>query len=221
MASEVARKLKIQDNAAMLILNKPSDINDFDVFTFDTKAGKKKYDLIFSFIFSLDEFTETLKTVIGKDLLNPNGYLYFAYPKKGNKQYKEYIGRDDFFTPAQMDEDGYAMGSPLKFNKMIAFNDVFTCFGLKHLEKRKKSTQPSQCVGDYIARIPDLLKHFVKNKEVLDAFNRLTPGYQRDWARYVYGVKKAETTAIRLAEMENVLKQGYKSIDLYKQAQKR
>ena len=154
---------------------------------------------------------------IEKDLINPNGYLYFAYPKKGNKQYTEYIGRDDFFTSVNMDKDGFVNGSKLKFNKMVAFNDTFTCIGLKFETKTKQKTQPSQCVADYIDRIPELQQYFSENRGVTEMFDKLTPGYQRDWARYVYGVKNEETKVKRLAEMEDVLKNGYKSIDLYRQ----
>jgi uncharacterized protein YdeI (YjbR/CyaY-like superfamily) len=100
---------------------------------------------------------------------------------------------------------------------MAAFNETFTVVGLKHEEKRKKSTQPSQCVEDYIDRIPDLRKHFSENKKVLDFFDKLTPGYQRGWARYVFAVKNPATTEKRFAEMENIIKQGYKSDDLYRQ----
>jgi hypothetical protein len=216
MNPEIIKKFAIEKLDKKLILNKPEDIMDFDGISFSTTIGNKKYDLIWAFIFSLDEFTNLVKTVIEKNLLNPNGMLYFAYPKKGNKQYKEYIGRDDFFPSIDMDNDGYVFNSPIKFNKMAAFNEVFTVIGLKHEEKRKKSVQPSQCVGDYVERIPELTKYFAENEEVLIRFNQLTSGYQRDWARYVFGVKNSATTEKRFAEMENILKQGYKSVDLYR-----
>jgi len=220
MSNETIKKLSIEKFDKKLILNKPVDINEFDGIVFDMAIKKEKYDLIFAFIFSLDEFINLVKTVIEKDLLNSDGILYFAYPKKGNKQYKEYIGRDDFFGVADMDSDGYVFNSPVKFNKMVAFNEVFTVIGLKHEAKRKKSTQPSQCVSDYVERIPDLRKHFSNNTNLLTFFDQLAPGYQRDWSRYVFGVKNAATTEKRLVEMENILKQGYKSIDLYRRGKK-
>ena len=216
MNNEIIKKFAIDKFDKKLILNKPADITDFDGISAGTVLDNDRYDLIFAFILTLNEFTSLLKTVVEKDLLNPNGVLYFAYPKKGNKQYREYIGRDEFFDAAGMDNDGYVFNSPVKFNKMAAFNEVFTVVGLKHEEKRKKSTQPSQCVGDYVDRIPELRKHFEENKEILAFFDQLTPGYQRDWARYVFGVKNPATTEKRLAEMENILKQGYKSVDLYR-----
>lgn len=52
-------------------------------------------------------------------------------------------------------------------------------------------------------------------KEVITLFDQLTPGYQRNWARYVFGVKNETTTEKRFAEMENALKQRFKSLDLF------
>ena len=216
MNQEVIKKFGIEKYNQKLILNMPADISDFDGISFSTVMDRDSYDLIFAFIFSLDEFTNLLEKVIDSNLLNPMGVLYFAYPKKGNKQYKEYIGRDDFFGKVNMDSDGYVNDSPIKFNKMAAFNDVFTVVGLKHEQKRKKSTQPSQCVEDYVSRIPEIRTHFEEKLEILVSFDRLTPGYQRDWARYVFGVKNAATTEKRFAEMEHILKQGYKTVDLYR-----
>ena len=119
MNTEIISKLKILGFNDKLILNKPQNIDVFDGIVFDTSVGKPKYDIVFAFIFSLDEFSEIVKMAIEKDLINANGYLYFAYPKKGNKQYKEYIGRDDFFNTVNMDKDGFVNGSKLKFNKMV------------------------------------------------------------------------------------------------------
>ncbi len=221
MNNETIKKLKIESYNDKLILNKPADIDEFEGLTYDVKEKKERYDLVVAFVFSLKEFTAQLKTVIAKELLAPNGYLYVVYPKKGNKQYKEYIGRDDFFGAVDMDKDGYVNGSPIKFAKMAAFNEVFTVVGLKHeAVKKDKSAQASQCVADYVGRIPDLQKYFARNKEVLTLFNKLTPGYQRDWARYVYSAKTDATVVKRLEEMEDILKQGYKTKDLYRTAKK-
>ena len=216
MNNEIIKKFGIEKFDQKLFLNIPAGISDFEGMSFSTTPDQDSYDLIFVFVFSLKEFADLAKTVIDNYLLNPGGVIYFAYPKKGNKQYQEYIGRDDFFGVVNMDSDGYINDSPVKFNKMAAFNDVFTVVGLKHEPKRKKSTQPSQCVEDYVERIPDIRKHFEENKDVLASFDRLTPGYQRDWARYVFSVKNAATTNKRFTEMEDILKQGYKSVDLYR-----
>jgi len=220
MNNEIIKKFGIEKFQQKLILNKPADIHDFDGLSFNTAIDKGKCDLIFVFIFSMEEFVGLLERVINDHLLNPNGVLYFAYPKKGNKKYQEYIGRDDFFAKVSMDSDGYVNDSSIKFNKMAAFDDVFTVIGLKHETNRRKTSQPSQCVGDYVERIPDLRKHFENHTEILASFDHLTPGYQRDWARYVFGVKNDATTEKRLSEMENILKQGYKSVDLFKRNKK-
>ena len=220
MNNEIIKKFGIEKYSQKLFLNIPAGISDFDGMSFCTTLNDDKYDLIFAFIFSLKEFSDLLKTMIDNQLLNPGGVIYFAYPKKGNKQYKEYIGRDDFFKVVNMDDDAYINESHIKFNKMAALNDIFTVVGLKHELTRKKSTQLSQCVIDYVERIPDIRKHFEKNNEVLALFDQLTPGYQRDWTRYVFSVKNPVITDKRFAEMEHILKQGFKSLDLYRRCKK-
>lgn len=221
MNNKIITTLKISQFNDKLILNKPEDIATFDGIEFDVSIKKTKYDLVFAFIFSLDEFSETVNMLIKKDLINPNGCFFYAYPKKGNKKYKEYIGRDDFFKKEYIDDEGFINNSHLKFFKMLAFDDVFTCIGLRHETKKEtKSSKPSQCVGDYVDRIPDLQKHFANNKTVLDFYNNLTPGYQRDWARYVFSAQTETTIQKRLAEMEMIIGKGYKSKDLYRQSKK-
>jgi len=220
MNDEIIKKFGIEKYNQKLFLNIPAGISDFDGMSFCTTQNEEKYDLIFAFVFSLNEFVDLLKSVIDNHLLNPGGVIYFAYPKKGNKQYKEYIGRDDFFEVVNMDDGGYINESPIKFNKMAALNDVFTVVGLKHEPTRKKSTQPSQCVMDYVERVPEIRKYFENKNDVLTLFDQLTPGYQRNWARYVFSVKNPVITDKRFAEMEHILKQGFKSLDLYRRCKK-
>ena len=220
MNKEIIKKFGIEKFGQKLFLNLPADVSDFDGLSFSAKADDAPCDLIFAFVFSLSEFADLLNEILDRQMLNPGGVVYFAYPKKGNKRYKQFIGRDDFFGVVSMDADGYVNESAVKFNKMAALNDVFTVVGLKHEPKRKRTTQPSQCVEDYVERIPEIRKRFEGNTEILASFDRLTPGYQRDWSRFVFAVKNAATTDKRFAEMENILKQGFKSVDLYRRKKK-
>jgi hypothetical protein len=217
MSGQIINKLRINTYGSVLALDKPGDIHDLDSLLPDNSVQKEKYNTIFAFVFTLDEFMKKLQMVIEKDMLDRGGNLFFIYPKKGNKRYKEYIGRDDFFERVDVDDDGYVKGSLLKFFKMLAFDDTFTLIGLKHEETRKgRANQLSQCVSDYIGRIPDLQKHFAEDKEILAFFYILTPGYQRGWARFVYNTRSEETVKKRLDEMAGIIRKGYKSIDLYR-----
>ena len=142
MNNEAVRKLKIETYPNRLVLHKPDDVDDLSGLSFDTEITKDAYDMILIFVFSLDDFIEKRKQVIEKNLLDKDGVLYLAYPKKGNKRYTHYIGRDDFFIPEVMDEEGFAPNSSLKFVKMVSFNDTFTVLGLKHKKKTPtKSTE--------------------------------------------------------------------------------
>ncbi|MGM0901344.1 MAG: YdeI/OmpD-associated family protein [Bacillota bacterium] len=216
----VIEKLNLAKYPSKVILNIPDDVEDFNELEYDVEVKKEQYDLIFAFIFTMEEYEQHLKQVVDKNLLKENGYLYFAYPKKGNKKYDQYIERDTIYTEKYYNEERYIHGSQLKFARMASFNDVFTVIGIKaQPEKKKKttSTKASQCVDDYIEHIEDLKKHFADKEETLKIYNELTYGYQKDWARYVYSAKRQATQEKRLADMESVLAAGYKTMDLYRQ----
>lgn len=219
----VVEKLTFTKYPKKLILQKPEEMNDFNEIDYDSSIQNDKYDLIFIFIFNLEEFTKQLQTVIEKQLLEDNGYLYFAYPKKNNLKYKEYIDRDSFIKALPVDDEGYIRESSLKFSRMISLNEVFTVVGLKAAAKKANSTSSSknsQCVDDYIENVEDIKRYLNKNEGLLNSFNQLTFGYQKDWARYVYSAKRKETQEKRLLEMETVLSEGYKSMELYKRNKK-
>ncbi len=217
MDSTIIKKLSIENYTRKVILNKPENIREFDEISFDKIIGKGKYDLVFAFIFSLEEFVFLLKIIIQNDILNLNGMLYYAYPKKGNRQYEKSIEREDFFDVIDIDSDGYVYDSFMKFYKIVSFNDVFTAIGLKHTEKNNKAVVSTQSIANYIERVSDVREYFKTNEDILEIFDILTPGYQCGWARYVYNTKNPRTTEKRFSEMRNVLKQGFKSIDLYRQ----
>jgi hypothetical protein len=215
----VSEKLNFKKYPNKLILNKPSDCEEFQDIEYDTEIKLNRYDLIFIFVFNLEEISKTIQLVLEKQILNDNGYLFFAYPKKNNRKYKEYIERDRIMPYVNMDDEGYIPDSNLKFARMVSFNDVFTIVGLKAEPKKRKNTtssKSSQCVDDYISNVEDIKQYLGKNETLLTVYNNLTVGYQKDWARYVFSAKRKETQEKRLLEMETVLGEGYKSMDLYR-----
>jgi len=219
----ISEKLNFVKYPTKAILHLPKDIHDFEGMDYDTTLQKDRYDLIFIFIFHLEEFKKHVQEVIDKQYLTDKGYLFFAYPKKNNPQYAEYIDRDRFFEAMSVDEEGFIEGSRIKFARMVSFNDVFTVIGLKAepaKAKKTANTPKSQCVDDYIEHVEDIKKYLNDKKELLEKYNGLTFGYQKDWARYVYSAKRAETQEKRLAEMETVLAEGYKTMELYKRAKR-
>ncbi|SDM89325.1 YdeI/OmpD-associated family protein [Bacillus sp. OK048] len=220
----VIEKLNFSKYPAKLILNMPVDVEEFKSIEYDTTINNDQYDLIFTFIFQLEDFVTNLREVVEKQLVKDNGYIYFAYPKKNNPKYKEYIERDSIYTEKHYDEEGFFRGSNLKFSRMVSFNEVFTVIGLKAIPVKKKtttkSTKNSQCVDDYIQNVEDIKQYLQKSETLLNIYNELTPGYQKDWARYVYSAKRKETQEKRLLEMETVLTEGYKTMDLYRRAKK-
>ncbi|WP_421382356.1 YdeI/OmpD-associated family protein [Bacillus salacetis] len=217
----IIEKLNLQKFSSRAILNIPENIDDFKELEFDTSIKEEQYDLLFVFIFHLEDFNTYLQEALDQKLIKDNGYLYFAYPKKNNPAYDQYIERDSIYTQEHYNADGFVHGSNLKFSRMVSLNEVFTVVGMKaQPEKKKASAKKSQCVDDYIENIEDLKQYLDNNREVLNIYNELTFGYQKDWARYVFSAKRKETQEKRLKQMEAVLAEGYKSMDLYRQQKK-
>lgn len=84
----------------------------------------------------------------------------------------------------------------------------------------KKTSAASQCVADYENNVSDVEQLLAENPSELQFFQRLTPGYQKDWARYIFSAKQQKTREKRQAQMVDVLSQGFKTMELYRQNKK-
>ncbi|MFF2446570.1 YdeI/OmpD-associated family protein [Neobacillus sp. NPDC058068] len=218
MTKTIVEKLNLQKYKKVAVLNLPDGANYLaELADYDTELADSKYDLIFAFVLDMESLKELVNKVIQKDYLNKNGYLYLAYPKKGNKVYSTFIHRDDLLDGLGADGGSYLGSSNIKFARMVGLDTVFTIVGLKEDSRGKNqvSTKASQCVDDYIAMIPDVEKDLQDTPDSLAFYQSLTPGYQKDWARYVYSAKQEATKEKRREEMKLILGEGYKSRDLY------
>ncbi|WP_339291519.1 YdeI/OmpD-associated family protein [Paenibacillus sp. FSL E2-0201] len=216
----IVEKLNLQKYNQVAILNKPEG-SDYlaELSDYDTSLNEA-YDLIFAFVLDMSSLQELVNRVIEHPHLHKNGYLFVAYPKKGNKVYPTFIHRDDLLEGLGSDENGYIGTSNIKFARMVGLDDVFTVVGLKEDVKGKGqlSNTPSQSVDDYISFIPNVEEDLKGTLELLTIYQSLTPGYRKDWARYVYSAKQEATRAKRKEEMKMILRAGYKSRELYRQA---
>lgn len=215
----IVDKLNLHKYTSKLVLQSPEDVKELNDLEFDTTIEQDQYDMVFIFIYSLEELASYTRMMIDQQLIKDKGYVFFAYPKKNNSQYEQYIERDSLLTAIPIDEDGYVIGSDLKFSRMVSFNVVFTVVGLKWEPKKEKkgtSAPKSQCVDDYVEYVQDIKLYLQRNEQLLNFYAGLTLGYQKGWARYVYSAKQKETQEKRLLEMETILGEGYKSIDLYR-----
>ncbi|MFB9326663.1 YdeI/OmpD-associated family protein [Paenibacillus aurantiacus] len=220
MSSTIVEKLKLTKYKRAAVLNHPEGEDLLaGLEQADKELGEGGYDLIFAFTLDMEALRQLVSRVIESQALLPSGYLYAAYPKKGNKVYPTYIHRDSLFEGLGADEDGFIGTSSLKFARMVGLNDVFTVVGFK-FDKRAAapSAKPSQSVDDYIAMIPSIEQDLQDAPELLAFYQSLTPGYRKDWARFVYGVVQESTRAKRREEMKHILGQGYKTADLYRRS---
>lgn len=219
MEKTIAEKLGLHKYKQAAVLNQPEGTDYFaNLDGYDTSLKEHAYDLIFAFVLDMESLKQLVNRVIVKRQLNKNGYLYAAYPKKGNKVYATYIHRDDLLGALDSDEEGYIGTSDIKFARMVGLDDVFTVVGFKEdaAGKGKVSSKPSGRVEDYVALIPSVEQDLEDEPALLAFYRSLTQGYRKDWARYVYSAKQEETRAKRREEMRTLLRAGYKSRELYR-----
>ncbi|MEC0088921.1 YdeI/OmpD-associated family protein [Paenibacillus macquariensis] len=222
MTKSIVEKLNLHKYNQVAVLEQPEGMDYFTELTeYDTTLTAGAYDLIFAFVLDMDSLKELVDRVISHQKLNTDGYLFVAYPKKGNKVYPTFIHRDDLFAGIGSDADGYIGTSDIKFTRMVGLDDVFTVVGLKEdaRSKGKVSSESSQRVDDYIALIPNIEKDLEDTPDLLTLYHALTSGYRKDWARYVYSAKQEETRVKRREEMKMILQAGYKTRELYRKDQ--
>ncbi|HET6871489.1 MAG TPA: YdeI/OmpD-associated family protein [Sporolactobacillaceae bacterium] len=215
----IVEKLNLQNYKKAAVLNQPEGTDYLvGLKAYDSALIEDSYDLIVAFVYDMKGLKELVSNVIKNNYLNPNGYLFIAYPKKGNKVYEKYLHRDELFEGLGANQEGYIGESSIKFARMVGLDDVFTVVGLKQASKNKKGTsiKVSQSVDDYIDRIADVENDLEDTPDLLSFFQSLTPGYRKDWARYVYSAKQETTKVKRREEMKTILAAGYKSRDLYR-----
>ncbi|MFD1464849.1 YdeI/OmpD-associated family protein [Lapidilactobacillus mulanensis] len=75
-------------------------------------------------------------------------------------------------------------------------------------------------LAEYEADIPATRQLLTDRSEMVAFFDALTPGYQREWAKFIFGSKAAATKEKHIAEMKGVLAAGYKSKRGYASAMK-
>lgn len=210
-------KLKINQFQNLVVINEPTD---YDIFMNVPHELSDEHDAIFVFVETLGEMAKMTKMIIDDQLLVEKGYLYFAYPKKGNKKYQTFIHRDDIF-PALNTKDGYVFGSDIKFAKVMSLDETFTVMGLKREKKSvKKTSAASQRVSDYEKQVKDVEDLLLNHPKELEFYQELTPGYRKDWARFIFSAKQQKTREQRSKQMIEVLSQGYKTMDLFRQGKK-
>ncbi|MBC2219416.1 YdeI/OmpD-associated family protein [Listeria seeligeri] len=219
----IVEKLQLAKYKEVVVLDAPSDSDYFKHLpSYQKKLESKQYDLIFKFIQTLDELVTFVTKIINDDKLLADGYLFIAYPKKGNKKWDTYVHRDELMPALKTDEEGYVGQSNLKFTRMVALDETYTVIGLKEATKLKikgvKKNNPS--ADEYADYVPQVTA-FLADKGNLAAFyTNLSTGYQRVWARYIYSAKQPATQEKRRLEMVDILSQGYKTKDLYRQGKK-
>lgn len=203
--NKVLEKLKVKKED-IVILNMPDFVKEFEDIKYRNRCSSKE-DIVFVFVKDREELKNKVLELINKDILNIDGNLFVAYPKKGNTKIETFIHRDEIFEIFEVNTSGYVKDSFYKFNKMISLNEIYTIIGLKRTEKMEESKTSS--IDEYINYIP-LIREFLKDTDVSSFFEEIPYGYKKQWAYYVYSAKKDETINKRKEEMYKLLKEGIK-----------
>ncbi|MFF2481060.1 YdeI/OmpD-associated family protein [Paenibacillus sp. NPDC058071] len=222
MEKTIVEKLSLRKFERVAVLRQPNDTDYMkELGEYDAELGEGAYDLIFAFVYDMASLKQLTDEIITGGKLNKSGYFYAAYPKKGNKVYPTFIHRDELLGGLGSDEDGYIGTSSIKFARMVGLDETFTVVGLKEdaAGKGKTSSKASQRVDDYAEQITDVERDLGDEPALLAFYQSLTPGYRKDWARYVYSAKQEETRAARREEMKAIMRAGFKSRELYRKAQ--
>lgn len=72
-----------------------------------------------------------------------------------------------------------------------------------------------KALSDYEKDIPVVVELLAAEPKMQDFFNDLTPGYQREWARFIFGAKAEATKNRHIEVMKTVFKAGFKSQRAY------
>ncbi|MBC8931361.1 hypothetical protein IAI15_33785, partial [Escherichia coli] len=84
----IVEKLQLTKYKEAVILNQPDGTDYFqNLANYEEKLADKQYDLIFDFVETLEELITFVQKVIAENKLSVDGYLFFAYLKKGNKKF--------------------------------------------------------------------------------------------------------------------------------------
>ena len=91
---------------------------------------------------------------------------------------------------------------------MVSFDEDFTLVGLRREKIEEFNENKYIDYSDFIEDIENVLSKYSK---ALKYFEKLSFGYKREWARYVFSAKRQNTKDKRIEEMINILNLGYKS----------
>ncbi|MDO4814290.1 MAG: YdeI/OmpD-associated family protein [Gemella sp.] len=223
MEETLYKKLKMESFDKKVIFKSAKE-NDtaFDGIELE-KYKNGKVDLAIAYVYTLDEMKDTVLALSKDSILEENGVVFLLYPKNKNKLNYEAIHRDSIHPHLKISkETGYMETTEYKFNRMLALDDNYTLLAVKHipLSKDKKKTSSSAKVADYTDKIVEVETYLQAYPKQLEFYKTLTPGYQKDWARYIYSAKTEKTITKRQEEMVDILGQGFKTKQLFREGKK-
>ncbi|MBY5033937.1 YdeI/OmpD-associated family protein [Streptococcus gallolyticus] len=219
--TDLDKKLGLHKFDKKAVLTASKEASPFDGWTDFSSSDLAQADLLVAYVYDLVQMKSVIDHVLAAQSLTDNGQLFLIYPKQKNPLGHQAIGRDSIFPYLGINKEHFIENTSLKFNRMLAIDVNYTMISVKNLVNPKKSSAASQKVADYAERIDDIRQLLLADEAALTFYNSLTPGYQKDWARYVFSAKQEATQAKRKAEMLDILNKGFKTRQLYQTSLKK
>lgn len=197
MILENKQKLKIPSEQRLLVMESPS--SDYVTAEMDTQPKDGLYSFGLLFATSIDHL-HTHEATFFK-ALNEDAMIWIAYPKKSSKLFKN-LNRDFGWEVVQakgfagiasiaLDEDWSAM----RFRPQ---SDV----------KRKSSNSKQVVLVNY--EMTEEIRGTFESQSVLEAFENLPSGYQKQYLEWLLSAKRQETKDKRLVEAVDKLRAGFR-----------
>lgn len=212
----IIKKLRLNSYKNISIIKKSKDKKTiFDKYKFKLDKSEK-LDLAIAYVYTLEEMKKIIINSYKTEKIRESGSLYLIYPKNKNKLEYIPIHRDSIFPYLEVnEEDGYVKNTQYKFNMMVSLDENYTLIGLKYLLKTKNKKIKKISSIEYVEKIIDIENYLKNFEEEYEFFKEIAQGYKKNWAVYIYSAKTEKTIQKRLEEMKKILKNKYKSKQLY------
>lgn len=215
-ANTISQKLRIRENAVLLVLNPPADF-----------AGKLKglppgvsmkrsaqvADQVHWFVRSRAQLEKQMSSVMKR---LREGMIVWVYYPKGSSGIQTDLTRDKGWDCLMAEKDRFTWIS------LVSFDETWSAFGFRpktERERRKAATAPTEKEilkwADPVTRKlklpPDLARALKTNKTASDFFHSLSFTNRKEYIEWIVTAKKEETRKLRLEGTMERLEKKWKN----------
>ncbi|MDX1807594.1 MAG: YdeI/OmpD-associated family protein [Paenisporosarcina sp.] len=197
MILENKQKLKIPSEQRLLVMESP--LPDYVTAEMDTQPKDGLYSFGLLFATSINHL-HTHEATFFK-ALNEDAMIWIAYPKKSSKLFKN-LNRDFGWEVVQA--NGFAGIAS------IALDVDWSAMRFRPQSDVKRKTSNSKQVVPVNYEMTEEIRGTFERQSVLEAFENLPFGYQKQYLEWLLSAKRQETKDKRLVEAVDKLRAGFR-----------